>query len=55
MTPQGHRRLILTRHAKSDWARPDLDDHDRPINGRGKRAARELGYTEPDPRDDLSR
>lgn len=43
MTPQGHRRLILTRHAKSDWGRPGLSDRDRPLNGRGRRAARELG------------
>lgn len=42
-TPEGHRRLILTRHAKSSWDRPGLDDHDRPLNGRGRRAARELG------------
>ncbi len=28
--------LILVRHAKSDWGNPDLDDFDRPLNGRGK-------------------
>lgn len=43
MMPQGHRRLILTRHAKSDWDDPMLDDHDRPLNARGWRAALELG------------
>ena len=43
MTPQGHRRLILTRHAKSAWDNPALSDHDRPLNTRGQRAARELG------------
>jgi phosphohistidine phosphatase len=43
MTPEGHRRLILTRHAKSDWDNPALADHDRPLNGRGRRAAAELG------------
>jgi phosphohistidine phosphatase len=43
MTPEGHRRLILTRHAKSDWDDPKLADHDRPLKGRGRRAARELG------------
>ncbi len=43
MTPDGHRRLILTRHAKSDWSDPSLPDHDRPLNGRGQRAATELG------------
>ncbi len=43
MTPQGHRRLILTRHAKSDWDNAALPDHQRPLNGRGKAAAAELG------------
>ncbi len=43
MTPLGHRRLILTRHAKSAWDDPTLADHDRPLNARGRRAARELG------------
>jgi phosphohistidine phosphatase len=43
MTPQGHRRLILTRHAKSAWDNPLLSDYDRPLNARGQRAARELG------------
>ncbi|SPH16535.1 hypothetical protein DEA8626_00044 [Defluviimonas aquaemixtae] len=43
MTPAGRRRLILTRHAKSSWDDPRLDDHDRPLNKRGRRAAMELG------------
>ncbi|RJL06834.1 histidine phosphatase family protein [Paracoccus aestuarii] len=43
MTPTGHRRLILTRHAKSAWDDPTLDDHDRPLNERGRRSARALG------------
>ncbi len=43
MTQQGHRRLILTRHAKSSWDDPAIDDHDRPLNDRGRRAAEELG------------
>ncbi|MBK4214930.1 histidine phosphatase family protein [Paracoccus caeni] len=43
MTPNGHRRLILTRHAKSAWDDPALADHDRPLNDRGRRSARELG------------
>lgn len=43
MTPAGHCRLILTRHAKSDWNDPSLDDHDRPLNARGRRSALELG------------
>lgn len=33
------RRLILMRHAKSDWANPSLSDNDRPLNERGRRAA----------------
>lgn len=43
MTPTGHRRLILTRHAKSSWDDPRMEDHDRPLNDRGRRSARELG------------
>ncbi len=37
------RTLILTRHAKSDWDDPMLDDHERPLNGRGKRSADAMG------------
>lgn len=37
------RFLILMRHAKSSWAQPDLADHDRPLNGRGRRSAKALG------------
>jgi broad specificity phosphatase PhoE len=33
------RRVYLLRHAKSSWKRPELADHDRPLAGRGKRAA----------------
>lgn len=29
-------RLALVRHAKSDWGDPMLDDHDRPLNERGR-------------------
>ncbi|UXU73734.1 MULTISPECIES: SixA phosphatase family protein [unclassified Paracoccus (in: a-proteobacteria)] len=43
MTPVGHCRLILTRHAKSSWDDPTQPDHDRPLNDRGRRSARELG------------
>ncbi|MDO5606335.1 MAG: histidine phosphatase family protein [Paracoccus sp. (in: a-proteobacteria)] len=43
MTLSGHRRLILTRHAKSAWDDPTLEDFDRPLNARGRRSARELG------------
>jgi phosphohistidine phosphatase len=31
-------RLVLLRHAKSSWAAPDADDHERPLNARGRRA-----------------
>lgn len=37
------RRLILTRHAKSSWDDPAIDDIDRPLNARGFYAAVELG------------
>lgn len=43
MTPNGYRRLILTRHAKSSWDDPRTPDHDRPLNMRGQRAALKLG------------
>lgn len=43
MTPSGHCRLILTRHAKSSWEQPGQADEDRPLNDRGRRAARALG------------
>ena len=38
-----HKRLVIVRHAKSSWADPDLADHDRPLNGRGRRAATAVG------------
>lgn len=31
------RQLFLFRHAKSSWKYPELDDHERPLNKRGKR------------------
>lgn len=31
------KRLLLVRHAKSDWNHPNLSDHDRPLNERGKK------------------
>ncbi len=37
------KRLILMRHAKSCWSEPDLRDHDRPLNKRGRRAATAVG------------
>ena len=49
MASRPTRRLILLRHAKSAW--PDVPDHERPLAGRGRRAApaagrwlRESGY-----------
>ena len=36
-------RLILTRHAKSSWAAPTMDDHVRPLNQRGERSAEAIG------------
>jgi phosphohistidine phosphatase len=36
-------RLILTRHAKSSWAAPTMDDHERPLNQRGVRSAEAIG------------
>ena len=31
--------ILLLRHAKSAWGEPGLNDHDRPLNRRGERAA----------------
>ena len=36
-------RLILTRHAKSAWDDPELDDHDRPLTARGEKSAAAIG------------
>jgi phosphohistidine phosphatase len=36
------KRLILVRHAKSDWSLPGQDDWDRPLNARGQRDAPEM-------------
>jgi phosphohistidine phosphatase len=35
--------LTLVRHAKSSWKHPELADHERPLNKRGKRDAPEMG------------
>jgi phosphohistidine phosphatase len=37
------RTLILIRHTKSDWDDPGLDDHDRPLNDRGRLSAPRIG------------
>ena len=36
------KRLILVRHAKSDWSLPGQEDWDRPLNARGQRDAPEM-------------
>ena len=33
------KRLYLLRHAKASWKQPELADHERPLAGRGRRAA----------------
>jgi phosphohistidine phosphatase len=35
--------LLILRHAKSSWDDGSLPDHDRPLNGRGKRDAPRMG------------
>jgi phosphohistidine phosphatase len=35
--------LLILRHGKSSWKFPDLPDHDRPLNSRGKRGAPLIG------------
>ena len=35
--------LLLMRHAKSSWKQPDLPDHERPLNKRGKKDAPLIG------------
>ncbi|NNL47867.1 MAG: histidine phosphatase family protein [Acidimicrobiia bacterium] len=37
------KRLLLLRHAKSDWDSGVAGDHDRPLAGRGRKAARATG------------
>jgi phosphohistidine phosphatase len=37
------KRLYLLRHAKSSWKDPAVADHDRPLSGRGRRAAAAIG------------
>jgi phosphohistidine phosphatase SixA len=35
--------LLVLRHAKSSWSDPALDDHERPLNTRGRRDAPRMG------------
>jgi phosphohistidine phosphatase len=35
--------LLLLRHAKSSWKQPNINDHDRPLNKRGKMEAPKVG------------
>ncbi|MCK4726403.1 MAG: histidine phosphatase family protein [Anaerolineales bacterium] len=37
------KKLLIFRHAKSSWKHPELADHDRPLNKRGKRDAPRMG------------
>ncbi|MEM1343132.1 MAG: histidine phosphatase family protein [Pseudomonadota bacterium] len=37
------KKVILVRHAKSSWADPDTEDHDRPLAPRGIAAAPVIG------------
>ena len=37
------RRLMLLRHAKSDWSAPGGRDHERPLSARGREAAPKMG------------
>ena len=37
------KRIYLLRHAKSSWKDAALADHDRPLSGRGRRAATAIG------------
>ena len=37
------KRVLLMRHAKSSWKDTAVPDHDRPLAGRGKRAAKAMG------------
>jgi phosphohistidine phosphatase len=35
--------LLILRHAKSAWGDPALEDHDRPLNKRGRESAPKMG------------
>jgi phosphohistidine phosphatase len=38
-----HKVLLILRHAKSSWKDKKVDDHDRPLNNRGRREAIKMG------------
>jgi len=38
-----NKTVLLMRHAKSSWKDSQLDDFDRPLNGRGRKAAATIG------------
>ena len=38
------KRLTILRHAKSSWKDRELNDFDRPLNARGRKAARLMGH-----------
>ncbi len=38
-----HKVLLILRHAKSSWKDKKVDDHDRPLNNRGRRGAIKMG------------
>ncbi len=35
--------LLIMRHAKSSWKEPQIEDHERPLNKRGKQNAPRMG------------
>ncbi|WP_417519982.1 SixA phosphatase family protein [Minwuia sp.] len=35
--------VYLMRHAKSDWGNAQISDHERPLNARGRHAAKRMG------------
>lgn len=37
------RQILVMRHAKSDWSSPNIQDFDRPLAPRGRRAAAAMG------------
>jgi phosphohistidine phosphatase len=40
--PAGTKHLYVLRHAKSSWDEPGLDDRERPLTPRGRKAAKAL-------------